>query len=64
MLTAHDKAIVALIMAAIQLTNSFGWTHFGLDEHTITEFVAFATTAMVWLVPNKNAAIDQQKGSG
>lgn len=54
MVTEHDKGIVALIMAAIQVANSFG-LHVGLDESTVTGIVAFLTPIVVWLVPNKSA---------
>ena len=51
MITQYDKAIVALIMAAGQLANVFGF-HFGLDEHTVTTIVAIATPLLVHFVPN------------
>ena len=64
MVTAHDKAIIAAIMGVIGLTNSFGLTHFGLDEHTVTMFVTTVVPILVWLIPN-NKPVDptaQQAG--
>lgn len=46
-----DKALVALIMAVVQLANVLGF-HFGVDEHTVTSVVALATPILVWAVPN------------
>ncbi len=51
MYTQFDKAIVGIIMAAVQLANVFGF-HWGLDEHTITTIVAMVTPILVWSVPN------------
>lgn len=46
-----DKAVVALVMAAVQLANVFG-LHWGVDEHTVTELVSVATPILVWVIPN------------
>ena len=62
MITAHDKAIIAVIMAVVGLLNSFGITHFNLSESTVTELVMVLSPALVWLVPNKDAANIQNSG--
>jgi len=51
MFTQYDKALVALIMAAGQLANVFGY-NFGLDQVTVTTIVAVATPLLVHFVPN------------
>ena len=51
MYSQFDKAVVALVMAGVQIANVFGY-HFGVDEHTVTTVVTVATPLLVWLVPN------------
>jgi hypothetical protein len=51
MFSQFDKAIVALIMAIVQLVNLFGF-HFGIDQNTVTTLVALATPVLVHFVPN------------
>lgn len=63
MITGHDKAIVALIMAAIALANSFGM-HIGLDQGTVTIIVSLLTPMLVWLVPNNQPVPDRQQSTG
>ncbi|MBZ5616245.1 MAG: hypothetical protein LAO23_19730 [Acidobacteriia bacterium] len=56
MLTGHDKAIVALILAIAGASDSFGLTHWGLQEGTVTAVVSAISPILVWIVPNKGAA--------
>ncbi len=56
MVTAHDKAIVAAILAIAGLTDSFGLTHWGLTEGTVTAVVSAIAPVLVWIVPNKGAS--------
>lgn len=51
MYTQFDKAIVAVIMAAVGVANIFGF-HFGLSEAVVTQIVTIATPVLVWLIPN------------
>lgn len=51
MYSNFDKALVAVIMGAIQLANVLG-LHFGVDEHTVTTIVATVTPILIWIVPN------------
>jgi len=51
MYTTADKAIVGVLMAAIQGANLLGF-HFGIDQATLTAVVAGITPVLVWLVPN------------
>jgi hypothetical protein len=57
MYTTVDKAIVATVMAVIQLINVFGF-HFGMDQATVTVLVSVITPILVHLIPNlpKDAA--------
>ena len=64
MITPHDKAIVAAILAIVGLTNSFGLTHFNLDEHTVTTIVTVLMPVLVWLTPNSTPPTDTQKSTG
>ena len=53
MVTPFDKAIAALIMAALSvLTIATGWTFGTVTEETILAVLAVATPVFVWLVPN------------
>jgi ABC-type methionine transport system permease subunit len=49
---AYNKAIVALVMALIQLANVAFGASIGLDQPTVTALVAAAAPFLVWLVPN------------
>lgn len=51
MYTQFDKAIVALIMAIVGVSNIFGF-HWGLTEAAVTALVVSLTPVLVWLVPN------------
>lgn len=46
-----DKAIVAAVMAAVQVANVLGF-HWGLSEATVTTIVAAMTPVLVWAWPN------------
>ena len=52
MYTTLDKAIVALVMAAIGIVNVVTPWHFGLDQSTVTTIVAALTPILVWAWPN------------
>lgn len=51
MVTEHDKAIVAAIIALIQLGASFGIIP--IDASQMATITAIITPIVVWLVPNK-----------
>ena len=53
MFTSIDKAIVAVVMAALYLLNTFTGLDIGLSEETVTGIIAAVTPLLVWLVPNK-----------
>jgi len=52
MFTSIDKAIVALIMAALSIANLFTG-HEWINEDTAAWIIAVATPILVWAVPNK-----------
>ena len=57
MFTSIDKALTALIMAAIFLLNYFfGFTLGWVTADTIAAIVAALTPLLVWTVPNKKPA--------
>jgi hypothetical protein len=57
MFTTIDKALTALIMAAIFLLNYFFGFNLGwITSDAIASIVAALTPFLVWLVPNKKAA--------
>ena len=56
MFTSLDKAIVALIMGALFIINTFTGLDIGLEESTVTAIIGALTPVLVWLVPNKPAA--------
>jgi hypothetical protein len=56
MFTAIDKALAALIMAALYLLNTFAGIDLGLSPDTINTIIAAITPFLVWLVPNKPVA--------
>lgn len=53
MFTSIDKALVALIMAALWLLNYFTGYTSGVTEQTVAGLVGVLTPILVWLVPNK-----------
>ncbi len=55
MFTTIDKALAAIVMAAIFLLNEFGGIDIGLSEETVTAVIAAATPILVYLIPNKRA---------
>lgn len=57
MFTSIDKALTALIMAAIFLLNYFfGFSLGWVTADTIAAIVAALTPLLVWAVPNKKPA--------
>jgi hypothetical protein len=59
MFTSYDKAIVAIIMAALWLINEYwglGW-YGHVSEEAVSVGLAALTPLAVWLVPNKYASI-------
>lgn len=55
MFTGVDKALVALVMAAIFLINNFTGLSIGIGEDTINAIAAVLTPILVYFVPNKKA---------
>ena len=57
MFTSVDKALVAVVMGALFIWNTFVPTHvIGLDPNTVSTFIGALTPVLVYLVPNKPAA--------
>lgn len=55
MFTTFDKALVALVMAALSILNLKFGINLGLDETTVTAIIAAITPLLVYLWPNKTA---------
>jgi len=55
MFTSLDKAIAALVMAAVFLINNFTSFHFSLSEDVVNGIAAALTPLLVYFVPNKKA---------
>lgn len=55
MLTPADKALVALIMAALLLWNTFAPWQIGLTEDQVSALIGVLTPVLVYFVPNKHA---------
>ena len=55
MFTTIDKALAAIVLAAIFLLNEFGGIDIGLSEETVTAIIAAATPILVYFIPNKRA---------
>lgn len=53
MFTRIDKALVALIMAAMYLASELAGINFGFTEAQVQSVVAILTPALVWLIPNR-----------
>jgi uncharacterized protein (DUF486 family) len=54
MFTSYDKAIVAIVMAALWLINEFwglGW-YGHVSEESVSIVLAALTPILVWAVPN------------
>lgn len=51
-MTEHNKAITALIMAAITVANSYG-AHIGVSSDVVSNVLTLLTPVLVWLIPNK-----------
>lgn len=56
MFTSIDKAIVALIMAALYLLNTVFGISFGFTEAQVATVISVLTPVLVWLIPNKSSA--------
>lgn len=56
MFTTMDKALAALVMAALSILNlAFGY-HISADPQLITGIIAALTPVIVYLIPNKAKA--------
>lgn len=53
MFTSIDKALVALVMGALYLLNTFAGINLGVDEAVVTSVIAAATPILVYFWPNK-----------
>ena len=54
MFTSIDKAIVAVIMGAVYLVNTFTGLDLGfVTPETINTVMSFVGPILVWLIPNK-----------
>ncbi len=56
MFTGIDKALIALVMAAIYILNTFFGFHLGINEMTLNTIVAVITPILVYLIPNKKTS--------
>ena len=57
MFTSFDKALVALVMAALSILNLKFGVDLGLSEATVTAIIAGLTPILVFLWPNKNPSV-------
>lgn len=55
MITQFDKALVAVIMAAIFFANEYFNAGLTVDPTVINQIVAVLTPVLVWAIPNKKA---------
>lgn len=56
MFTSIDKALVALVMAALYLLNTFTGVHIDfLSETTVTTAISLLAPVLVYIVPNKTS---------
>lgn len=54
MFTSVDKALIALVMAAVWLLNYFFGVNLGwISQETVATVVGLLTPVLVWAVPNK-----------
>lgn len=56
MFTTVDKALAALVMAAIFLINNFTNFHFAVDESVVNGIVGVALPIITYFIPNKKVA--------
>lgn len=56
MYTSADKAIVAVVMGLVYLSNTFLSTHFNVNPDTVNAVIMGVTPFLVYLVPNKAKA--------
>lgn len=52
---AYNKAIVAVLMAAIAVANTFFNTSLAVDAATVNTVAALITPVLVWAIPNRSA---------
>lgn len=56
MFTSMDKALAALVMAALSILNlAFGW-HITADPSLVSGIIAALTPVVVYMIPNKPKA--------
>lgn len=53
MITSIDKAIVAVVMAAVYVINNFTNFHIGLTEEMVNGIAGPLGALLVWWIPNK-----------
>lgn len=53
MFTSLDKALVALVMAALYLLNNLFGVNIGVDEGLVNSIIVALTPVLVWFFPNK-----------
>ena len=53
MFTSVDKALAAIVMAALFLLNEFAGIRIGLNEQTLGAVLSAATPILVYLIPNR-----------
>lgn len=56
MFTSIDKALAAIVMAALFLLNAFAGINLGISEETVGAIIAAATPVLVYLIPNRGRA--------
>ena len=56
MFTSVDKALAAVIMAAIYLLKFFGVVDIPVDDQKLAGLLAVITPIVVYFIPNKKAA--------
>ena len=56
MFTSMDKALAALVMAALSIVNLAFGTHISADPVLVSGVIAALTPVIVYLIPNKPKA--------
>lgn len=56
MFTSIDKALIALVMAALYFVQKFTGMTFGIGEDAIASIIAVITPLLVYLIPNKSVS--------
>ncbi len=56
MFTSIDKALTALVLAALYLLNALFGVSIGLDPDLVSNIIVALSPVLVWLIPNKKTS--------